>query len=384
MSIDFDQANVHVRQLIKPKLNSSFVQTKPLIYFMAGQSIANLDGLGDPQMSEKGASGTIIGGAGIGQATLAMQQGSYQHEFRFQNEETDDAAHVGLAGEADAATPVATKFGDDLMKKGAVRWTDFMAPLRIRSHRLDAAKGDLAVGALMEETVNMGMNKNLQKHQSQLWTGTLTEGQQDEEVWNTYLGVQHACDGSGGDFYAGQDRDTYTVLRGKEYTATALATAGGASGTVPLLKGIRIMRTDNTVGGIANRYSRAGSLCITTAAIWNVLANEAEGKYTIFDSPGSSPQFLKGVSAQFPMIIKDTTVITYDPDCPSGELYLLTPEFWVFEIDRANNFRIEPWQKKHLNDEGGERYVYTQIYAQTRLMCYRNDLQVKITGATTS
>jgi hypothetical protein len=383
MAISFDQANVHVRQLIKPKIHSSFVATKPLLYFLAGQTVANLDGLGDPQMSEKGASGTMLGGAGIGRATLAMQNGSVQHQFRFQNEEADPAAHVGLAGEADAATPVATKFADDLTKMGAVKWTDFMAPLRIRSHRLDAARGDLAIGALLEESVNYGVNKNLQKHQEQLWTGTLTEAEQDEEVWNTYLGLQHTVDGTGGDFYGGQDRDVNTVLKGKEYTATQLATAGGASGTVPLLKGIRIIRTDNTVGGIANRFSGAGSLCITTAAVWNTLANEAEGKYTIFDSPGSSPQFLKGVSAQFPMIVKDTTVITYDPDCPSGELYVLTPEFWVFEVDRANNFKIKPWQDKSLNDEGGEMYMYTQIYAQTRLLCYRPDLQVKITGCTT-
>jgi hypothetical protein len=259
-----------------------------------------------------------------------------------------------------------------------------MAPLRVRQNRLDAARGDLAVGALLEEVVNFGVNKNLQKHQSEMWTGTLTEAEQDEELWNTYLGLQHTVDGTGGDFYARLDRDTYTALAGKEYTATALATAGGASGTVPLLKGIRIIRTDNTVGGIANRYSQAGSLCITTAALWNVLANEAEGKYTIFDTPGSAPSFFKGVGAQFPMIVKDTTVITYDPDCPSGELYVLTPEFWVYEVDRANNFKIEPWQKKHLNDEGGQRYLYTQIYAQTRLTSYRNDLNVKITGCTTS
>jgi hypothetical protein len=376
MAINFDQVNVHVRQLIKKQLFSSFVQVKPLIWFLAGQSVQSLDTLGDPK------SGAVFGGIALGQATMKTQAGSFQHEFRFQSAEPDASSHVTL----DGSTPVSTVFVDDLMKKAATRWTNFMAPLRIRQHRLDAAKGDLAIGSLFEEAMAVGFNKSLEKHQTELWTGTLTEAQQDLEVWPTYLGLQHTCDGTGTDFYGGQSRATYDMLRGKEYAATALATAGAitASTTVPLLQMFRHMKTNNTVGGIANRYAGAGSLVITTPDLWNVLATEAEGKHTIFDSNTEVPGMMLHTGMKYPIIKKDTTFITYDPDCPSGELYQLTPEFWVYEVEKGNNFKVMDWKNKWETDEGGAYYVWNQIFAKARLTCHRPDLQIKITGLTTS
>tara|TARA_Y100000310_G_scaffold336614_1_gene421642 strand:+ start:917 stop:2047 length:1131 start_codon:yes stop_codon:yes gene_type:complete len=374
MAISFDQANVFIRQLIRDQLYSSYVQVKPLLNVLAGSSVTGRDSLGDPQAP------VIWGGAGIGRATLRRQSGSYQHEFKYQDAETDASAAVGL----DGTTPVATVYGDDLVKKAAIRWTDFWAPLRIRKDRLDGAKSNLAVGSLMEDTVAMGFNKTLEKHQSELWTGTLTEAQQDAEVWATYLGVQHSCDGSGSDFYGGQDRAVHTALQGKEYAATALATAGAitASTTIPLLRMVRWMKTENTTGGLCNRWAGAGSLAITTGSLWNVMANEAEGQHTIYDRGQEVPGLQMARGSKFPVIVKDGTYITYDPDCPSGEFYLLTPEYWVYEVEAGNNFLIEEWQKKWLNDEGGSKYYYTQIHAKPRLTCYRPDLNVKITGLT--
>lgn len=377
MAISYDQVNIWVRELIKPKLHSSYVQMKPLLYVLAGKTVANLDSLGDPQ------AGVVWGGAGIGRATMLQQAGSFNHRFSYQKTEADASSHVAL----DGATPTATVYGDDLVDNAETRWTDFWGPLRLRKDRLDAAissGNNLRVASLTEAAVSMGFNRHLQKHQSELWTGTLTEAQQDLEVWPNYIGVQHTCDGSGTDFYGGKDRSSETELRGKEYTAGALATAGAiaSGGTVPLLRMVRWLKSENTTGGVANRYAGAGDLAITTPSLWNVLANEAEGQHTIYDSQTQIPGMMLSRSMQYPVIKKDTTLITYDPDCPDGEFYLLSTDFWVFEVQKGNNFAIDEWQKKWLNDEGGAKYLYTQIHAKTRLTCYRPDLQVKITGLT--
>lgn len=374
MAINFDKVESHVRRLIKPTLYSFYVQSKPLLYVLAGSSIAAKDKLGDPNM------GIVWGGAGIGRAKLKQQAGSYQHEFRFQSSQSDATESVGI----DDSTPHATVFVDDLTEVAAIRWTDFWTAIRIRKDRLDAAKGDLAIGALIDDAMAFGFNRQLEKHQSDLWTGTLDEAGQNAEVWSTYLGLQHATDGTGTDFYGGKSRATFDQLRGKEYASTVLATNGAiaASSTKPLLRMFRHMKTDNASGGITNRYANAGSLAITTAALWNVLANEAEGNHTIYDSNTKIPGLMHDVGMKYPVIVKDTTMITYDPDCPSGEAYLLTPEFMVFEVEAGNNFVVEPFQKKWLNDEGGKKYVYAPIHAKTRLVSYRNDLNVKITGLT--
>ena len=50
MTIDFDKVNSWVRNdLIAPQLFSSYVQSKPLLYFISGQNVIGLDKLGDPK-----------------------------------------------------------------------------------------------------------------------------------------------------------------------------------------------------------------------------------------------------------------------------------------------------------------------------------------------
>ena len=374
MAINFDQANSWTRQLIEAELKSSFGKTKPLLTFLAGQTVADFGSrLGDPSM------GTVLGGKAVGKATLRSQLGSYQHQVRYQSSEPDAASAVQL----DDATPVASVFADDLVKQFATRWTEFDSPLRVREDRVEQAQGELQVRALLEEALDMGFNKHLKKHQSSLWTGTLTEAQQSAETWQDYIGVQHVATGTGGDFYGGVDRDVDTVLQGTTNTHTVLTAANVITDNVPNLRLIREIITNNTYGGIGNKMAGAGKLVITTPALWNTLANEAEGKHRINHSTEGIPGMLTDTSTAFPIIHKDTSSIVYDEDCPAECCYVLTPEVMVFEIMPGKNFSIDQWQAKWRNDEGGAKYWYTLIRAKTRFTCYRPDLQVQCTGLVT-
>ena len=192
--------------------------------------------LGDPSM------GTVLGGKAVGKATLRSQLGSYQHQVRYQSSEPDAASAVQL----DDATPVASVFADDLVKQFATRWTEFDSPLRVREDRVEQAQGELQVRALLEEALDMGFNKHLKKHQSSLWTGTLTEAQQSAETWQDYIGIDHMTDGTGSDFYGGIDRSVETVLQGNEVTGTTLTAANVLESDVINLRMIREVITTPT------------------------------------------------------------------------------------------------------------------------------------------
>jgi hypothetical protein len=378
MGINYDQMQVHTRELIIPKLYSYFVQSKPILWWlMPGK--ASKDTLGDPQK------GATWGGQGIGTSTMKMQSGSYEHSFRFQSD-TPDAATI--RENIDDATPVATKFADDLMKRAATRWTEIIAPMKIRQDRIEEAQGKtpdgtrLAIGSLIEEAVSMTTNLYLEKFASELWSGTMTEAEQDKEKWKTFLGLDHICSNTG--FYAGKDRATYPMLQGNTVAAATLTTAGILTTDIINLSMFRQIKTVNTYGGMCNRYAKAGRLAITTPELWNKLANEAEGKHTIYDSGTKIPGIMSHISMEYPVIQKDTTLITYDPGCTSGKCMILTPDFFCFEVDPSNNFQVSKWIPKWKTEEGGGKYIWSNIYAKARLTCYRPDLQTQVTGLAVS
>lgn len=394
MTIDFDKVNSWVRNdLIAPQLFSSYVQSKPLLYFISGQNVIGLDKLGDPKapgifggdptaktISRKSPGAVAFFGDGVGKATVKKFIGSYERSWRFQSGETDEATAVGLDGN----TPAATKYADDLVDRAATRWVDFWAPLSIRKDRVDAAKGDRnAIASIMEDAIAMGFNKTLQKHQSKLYTGTLTEAQQSNELWTDYLGLNHITgDGVANtayNIYGGKSRTTFPQLRGN-----VVASGADLGSTVVTLRIPRQVTLLPTLGGTYHSYANAGRLVITTPTLWEKLANDAGDKHRINYSGDKPFNHLLDVGSLFPVICKDNHYIVADPDCPSGCMYILTPEFFLFEIEGNNNFVIEPWSKEWLITKGGKKEMWTNIHAKTRLTCVRPDLQTVVTGLTTS
>ena len=163
-----------------------------------------------------------------------------------------------------------------------------------------------------------------------------------------------------------------------------LVTAGVLTNLKPTLELIRKLRTENSIGGIANKNPNAGSLVITTSALWNVLADQVENKKTIYDSGMSIPRFGSNLGWQYPVIPYGGTLITYDPDCPAGMLYVLTPESFMFEVDSDNNFSPQPWVLKSASEEGGGYYRWSSIMAETRFSGMDPFLQIKVKDLTVS
>lgn len=385
----------YINRLVRQQLYSKQVTTRPLFYFITGNNEPGLKALmaspvKDPTSAWR--SGVTLGGGNLGLAQRMTMRGSEKVQFRYQKDTPDNGSGVAPGG----ATAVASKFSEDLAGTMQVAWTTWNWPLKIRQSTLDnlgkmseqAAKWYIANVA--EEAVAMSFNQSYSNMQSQFWNGTLTQAQQEQVEWyQNVMGIkQWVSDGtsSGETDYAvvGQvNRTTATQLKSKVLVASDLKTAGYIPTTMPTLNLIRQVKTINALGGLSNFDAEAGNLVITTSELWNVLAQEAQGQAIIWqDMYKPVPNTGMALGFKMPVIVKDGSYITYDPDCPAGEMYVLTTGSWMYEIRDGYNFMQTPWNEKHLIQEGGEMYSWKTIYLKHRLSCTQPWLNVKIKGLT--
>ena len=374
-----ENINTYVRDLIRPVLHSTYVSVRPLLAILAGRDKANLDRLGDPD------AGAFWGGNNIGIGERNMLSGSLTHKFRYQKSQTDAAAVVTEG----AATPTSTVFSEDNVGTAGVNWTHFWNPLKIREDSILNAQnvsgkngemGRLQIASIIEEAIGMGFQRALEKQQSNLWTSELSAGQQSfsAQTWPGYIGVQQWCDDggvtSGAATVGGVDRTVETELKGNAKSVGSTDFGDGA-GEVNI-RGIRQVRLFDMYGSVRKKYASAGNLIVTTPEIWEGISNAADLRNQV-NSSDIREFAISGFKN--PLVKIDDALVAWDHDCPDGEMYFLTPEFWTFEIQSGANFAVEPWQRKWLVDEGGEYYRFTNIHTKSRLVCRRPDLQVKLT-----
>lgn len=380
--LDESIVNTYVRELISSKLHDSFVAAKPLLSWLAGESTAKLDKLGDPQAS------MFFGGRNLGMGQKATISGSTIHKFRYKSAQTDGATTV----EAGASTPTASGFAEDNRGTAGVVWHRYMVPIKVREDSIENVQnggfGDamrnIKIADVLEEAVNDQVQMGLEALQSRFWTGTLTAAQQDQtlQTWPGIIGVQHWCsDGSSTGETAftdvgGVDRTVETPLKSNIVDADDLASS------VPTLRLLRQIRLLSTYGNVRKKRADAGRLIVTTPDLWDVLANEADGKNQI--NSNDIPQFARAGHAN-PAIRLDDAFIVWDHDCPSGEIYFFTPESWVFEVQRGSNFQpMDMWTRKWATEEGGGYYRWNNLKVKCRLTCREPWLQVKGRDFTTS
>jgi hypothetical protein len=373
--------NTYVRDLISPMLHSSFAEAKPLTALLAGSSIRGLETLGKPNES------VFWGGKNLGIGQKHELAGSKTHTFRYHMQQTDATSQVDAGG----VTPTASGYAEDNVGTAGMNWYVFQAPMKVRVDSVQNARNAsfpgamqrLKIAGVMEEAVQQTFQRQLEELQSALWTGTLTSAQQSVDIqnWVDLLGMQHAIsDGSSTgetafNYYGGVDRTVETTL------AANIIDGDSLTSSVPTLRLLRQSRLLTTYGAIRKKRSSAGKLAITTPDLWEVLADEAE-PFNQINSNDVRAFAVAGFNA--PLIRLDDMYITFDHDCPSGELYVLTPEDFVFEVHSDENFQPAPWVRKDRTEEGGNRYLWSNISAKCRLTCRRTDLNIKMRDMTTT
>ena len=390
--IDDTIVNNYITALINKRLNDKFVKVKPLTSWLAGSATTKLDKLGDPQI------GMFFGGRADMEGRRAVQSGAPIYKSRYKKEQVDAATTLTSSG--NIAT--ASKFVEDLRGTTQYAWHMFNESVRIRESTIENIMGagysehvgNQQIASVIEEAADEQIQVMLDKLQSLLWTGTLTSGQQaaitnDDQEWSSILGLTHlVSDGTSTgettyNYIDGVDRTTETILKanvvlGSQLTATVP--------TLRLIRQSRLLQTGGasdaaTFGAMRKRQADAGKLVVTTPELWEVLANEADSKNQI--NSNDVQNFARSGFNQ-PLIRLDDSYIAWDHDCPSGQLYVLTPETFCFQTQKGNNFRPGPWVKKHETEEGTQRYRWNNIYTKCRLACERPDLNLKFTSLTTS
>ena len=369
-----DNIDVFVNDYIDDRLESAFLSATPLFYFL---------GLGEPENKNLlgRAGGTaLFGGAKMGGAEKMKQNKSEHHQFRFLEQRYGELVGVEYGG----ATPTASGFTEDDYFTAQTQWTDLRMAAKTREHSFLFAEdaGELAIGAFVEEQLAEPWDNFVTKVHNSLWTGTRSSAQQGQRVWTDFLGLQHTL--TPDNVYGRRDRTAFAGLQPSYIDASTDFSNANAD-----LRWIRYANNGFTKAGsgakfkgLSGRKSGGGARCwITSDTIWSDLANQAEGRYEIHSS--GIPQYAMGGFKQ-PIIEYDNSYITWDPDCPDGEMYGLNLDYWVFEVHRAANFAWSGYTNKGKTEEGGEAYEWGNFHLLSRLTCRAPWLNVRINNVTTS
>lgn len=363
----------YVLELISDELQSSFITSNPMLYFLAGQGAEGMGKFGSPNTS------LILGNGGLGRASREELSGSKEHQFRFQASEPNDGTTVTYGG----ATPTASGFAEDRVKTAGCRWTHYMEPLKIREHSFGFTQNSkVKIGSLLEEAVGMTLNAMLKRINTGLRSGTLNASAQEAEVWSQFLGTRHVLTANNTAYRV--DRSVETVLNPKVYTAEQVL---GTGNTAIDLKISRVLRVGNgTVTGMSStsKNGKGPTLFITTPALWQDLADQAEGTVQIYQN-GIPNWGLSGFKK--PIIQHDEAYYIADDDVASGEMECYNLETWLFEVYSGKNFTVpsfSEWTQKWKSQEGGEYYRFTNMELMARLTCRRPWDNAIITGLTTN
>lgn len=379
-----DGINAHVKDFLLTKLNSSFIQRNPLLYFLSLRSAEGLGKLGQPKAA------TIFGGANLGQSKVMEMIGSTHVQHRYQKAEPNDGSGITDGG----STPTATSFADDNVGTTEVRWTHFMEPIKINKHSLEAAKSEHAVGSIVEDSASPVWNRMLQRVNTMLWYGgTAANGssvdmdsttEQDRVIWKEPLGLKYAI-GTQSNIYGRVDRATETILN--PFLINSSTAFDTTIISLDLNRSVNNGYVDATsstaVDGLANKNPNGigCNLFITTSALYNELAAQAEARGIRQHIGGIPNHSITGF--QNPIIEHDNVFYTWDKDCPSGTVYCIDLDTWLMEVAKGHNFEFLGFTDKSVTEEGGAYYEWGNYSAKIRPSCTMPWLNGTVTNLTT-
>jgi len=378
MAFNPEKSLTYTRYLVMKRLISAHTRANTTCALVCGQRVAGMSKLGDPN------AGAFFGGKNLGIGKRAEILGSANHVIRRQSEQADESEGVGLDGDI----PSATKFGDEMVDLAATHWSDFWVGMRVHKDRVDDAKGDTAIASVFEETVAMYLDQKLATKNKNLITGTLSASQQDEYTWTNNIGLIHAIsDGVGAESayaqYARKDRTVETYLKANVVAAATLVTNGVLANTVPTFEMFRAVRYITTYGAPALKIAGGAKCWGLPPDLWIVLANALDDKSSIYFSAGQPiPQYGIMTGMDQPSFMKDDMLFYIEQDLPAGTAIGLTLEEICYEVQKGNNWVVEPWVPKWKYEEASKKYYWSKIHCKDRLTL--KDLRgfTKITGLT--
>ena len=358
----------YAQEFFMRKLHNPFAKFRIFLYFMGLNSVESMTKLGRPRTP------AVFGDVSrLGRGERKQLAHSDEIYFAYQKSEPTDGSRVAYRG----STPTAGSFSEDNAGQLAMRWTHFMQPIKVGKHSLDAASSGSQIMSIMDNASAIAWEAILKSVNSRMLSGTRTQAQQADKIWEDLLGLDHVV--TANNYYGQVDRSTETDLNPLVITAGT-----DTDGTVAELGVCDVINDGNsTVTGRAGK-SPDGSGCnlhIVNPRELATLRQEAQGTYQIhYDGiPGHA-----AIGHRKPVIEYGTNWITYDDDVTAGTWYGVRLESWLLEVDSRYNFRVQPFVLKSAVEEGGEHYEWSLVHAKLRLTCREPWLQCKGTGFTAS
>lgn len=378
--------DAHVREFFDKRFHSSFIQRNPLLYFLGMRSAEGRGELGQPGAS------AVLGGMDLGEAEVDDMLGSKERFHTYQKEEPNDGARVSFGG----ATPTASGFAEDNAGQIAFRWTHYKEPMKVRKHSLKFAKGESAIGSILDRASGPVWNRFLKRINTLLWHGGTasngstynmnTAAKQGAEVWDEPLGLVYSV-GTQSNIFGRVDRSSETLLNPFQInSATAFTTTLVDLDVNRLVNNGYVNQANSTaVDGLANKNPNGMgcNLFITTSALFNELAAQADARGINQITGGLPNHSVTGF--RYPVIEHDNVYYTWDKDCPSGTMYCLDLDTFLMEVDGSANFTWTGFTDKEKTEEGGGAYEWGNYEVMFRgPQCMKPWLNGTITNLTTS
>lgn len=356
------------RQRINTKLHNPYAAMHPVLYFLGLQS--------EEGMSRLGRRGTAayFGGNRIGPSQKKKFLSDPWHEFSYVKRVLN--AGKTLASKDDTL-PVANDYVDDLVGRAKVGWTFFSEPVKIRQKAIDEAKSELGLRSLVEEATDHCWEAMLTRVNTQFRSGTLTLAQQlSEDYWGNVLGLNHVM--TANNAYGGVNRAVETQLN----PLVIDASTDLESTQVDLKTGRIAMVGNGTITGRAGKMldGMGPILAITTPALWQELADQADGSGNIWYG-GMPDHAVAGF--KYPIIQHDQFWYIAEDSQPSGTTDYIPLDTVHVEVDSSYNFQLQPWVEQHKTIAGSKMEQWSNLNAKIRLVWEKPWLMTRVNNQTT-
>ncbi|MDP3972433.1 MAG: hypothetical protein Q8P61_05950 [Candidatus Nanopelagicales bacterium] len=373
--------DAYVREHFDTRLNSTFVQRNPLLYMLGLRSVEGKTKLGQPK------AGAIFGGVNLGESKRKEMLGSKEVFYSYVKSEPNDGGYVDYGG----ATRTASTFVEDNKGQLAYRWVDYQEPMKVRQHSLLFAKGESAIGSILDDGMAQTWTRMQKRINTLLWSGGTaangssvnmnTEAEQAREVWREPLGLRYVV-GTQNNILGRVNRTSETILNPFQ-----IASATAFSSTVIDLdvnrkvnNGYVDATSSDVVDGIANKNDNGigCNLFILPPILFNEVASQADAR-GINVRKGVEGHSVTGFEGS--VIEHDGVHYIWDKDCPSGTMYCLDLDQIVVEVSPTANFTWGGFNDK-TKEEGGEKYDWGNYDAMLRLGYLKPWLMGTVTGLT--
>ena len=376
--------DVFVREAIDERVVNYFARSNKLIPFLGLSNPSMLDAIGHP-----GELVLMAGGASFGDETdQAHQVSNISHDFPYTLAEPAAGASVSYGG----ATDTASAYAEDNFGTARTRYWQYAKSIKLRGASLRHCESEAQARSVTRKSLQPQMEKAARDLQIMLWHGGTgsngstvdmnTAAQQAKPMWSEPLGLVYSV-GTQNNIYGTVNRTTETNLNPiLAAAATAFPT------TVANLEMIRNFNHGYTnvagtaVNGAALRNPN-GFGCprsITTPTILNKLKQDAEARgYQMWgmDMPERAKTGFTGRVIEF-----EGVLISDDPDCPAGVIYMLDPDHIVVEVPPAMNFAWNGFKNEKELQEGGVDKEFGLLELELRLTVRSPHLMGTITGVT--